>query len=123
MANQKNEHAWKSNPVISALIKVLLVLFVFAGRKDLTENETAAMGIIGLIIGVVMIIMIEMYVPSMVAPVDQASHDAVNATGNSNWIALQTQQSTQAVSTVKSIGIVPQILGVVAVLSCLTMLG
>lgn len=122
MVNQINEPAWKSNPIISFLVRVLLVLLVFVGRKD-AKDETAAMGIIGLIIGVVMIIMIEMYVPSMVAPVDQASHDAVNATGNSNWIALQTQQSTQAVSTVKSIGIVPQILGVVAVLSCLTMLG
>lgn len=81
------------------------------------------MGIIGLIIGVVMIIMIEMYIPSMIAPVDQASADAVNTTGNEEWIALQQAQSKQAIATTKSIGIVPQILGVVAVLSVLTMLG
>jgi hypothetical protein len=95
-----------------------------AGKKlrSLVGNETAALGIISLIIGVVMIIMIEMYVPSMIAPVDAASKDAVNSTGNAQWISLQAAQSTQAQSTVKSFGIVPQILGVVAVLSVLTML-
>ncbi|WP_440944919.1 hypothetical protein ACSAZL_12205 [Methanosarcina sp. T3] len=81
------------------------------------------MGIISLIIGVVMIIMIEMYIPSMIAPVDSASFEAVNATGDADWIALQADQSDQAIATTKSIGIVPQVLGVVAVLSVLTMLG
>ena len=85
-------------------------------------NDKASLGIISLIIGVVMIIMIEMYVPSMIAPVDVASRDAVSTSGSAGWIALQANQSTQAQSTVKSIGIVPQILGVVAVLSVLTML-
>jgi hypothetical protein len=70
-----------------------------------------------------MLIMINMYIPSMIAPVDQASAAAVNATGDAGWIALQADQSDQAISTTKSIGIIPQILGVVAVLSVLTMLG
>ena len=91
-------------------------------KKSFFKNDVAALGIISLIIGVVMIIMIEMYVPSMIAPVDAASHDVVVSTGNANWTNLQSQQSVQAISTVKSIGIVPRILGVVAVLSVLTML-
>lgn len=121
MGNQITEPAWKTNPYLSILVRCLVVLFAFAG-KPMKEDDVAAMGIISLIIGVVMIIMIEMYVPSMIAPVDKASADAVTAAGNASWIALQQAQSTQAQSTVKSIGIVPQILGVVAVLSVLTML-
>jgi len=70
-----------------------------------------------------MIIMIEMYIPSMIAPVDQASADAVASTNDSDWIALQAEQSDQAIATTKSINIIPQILAVVAVLSVLTMLG
>lgn len=64
-----------------------------------------------------------MYIPSMIAPVDQASAAAVASTNDSDWIALQAKQSDQAISTTKSIGIIPQILGVVVVLSVLTMLG
>jgi len=90
--------------------------------KSMWTDNRASMGVVSLVIGVVMLLMINAYIPSMLAPVEQSSAAAVEAYGDDNWTRIQAAQSTQAQNTVSSIGIIPQILGIVAVLMVLTML-
>lgn len=125
----------KTNPFQRFIFIALLICSVFTPfsteneeskkpeKKNMWVDEKAMTGgIVGVVIGIVIILMIQAYIPSMLAPVEKNSATAVAQYGDANWTALQASQTQQAQNNVSMLNTIPQVLTIVAILMVLTMM-